>query len=112
MLIALFLATSLYVIDGDTVRISEERIRLIGIDTPEMKGRADCLAERLLADQATKRARELLGGPGIVIHRSGKLDRYGRSLATITVNGQDYGEMMIAEGLAIKWPGKRVDWCG
>ncbi|PHR62656.1 MAG: hypothetical protein COA47_02805 [Robiginitomaculum sp.] len=105
------ISLALFVIDGDTVRLGEERIRLIGIDTPEMKGRAECIAEQLLADQATKRARDLLGGPDVVIHRTGKLDRYKRSLATITVDGMDYGQMMIDEGLAVKWSGRREDWC-
>lgn len=38
-------------------------------------------------------------------------DRYGRTLATIEVNGRDVGKIMIAEGLARPWTGKRRSWC-
>jgi endonuclease YncB( thermonuclease family) len=52
----------------------------------------------------------------IVVHpgdpKDGRLkDRHGRLLATITVDGKDVGEIMIAEGLARPWVGKRQPWC-
>lgn len=40
------------VIDGDTIRLGSERIRILGIDTPEMGSNARCNAERRLADVA------------------------------------------------------------
>ncbi|MFD2578800.1 thermonuclease family protein [Novosphingobium colocasiae] len=40
-------------------------------------------------------------GP-VRIDRSGR-DRYGRTLATVTVNGRDAGEYLIARGLARRW---------
>jgi endonuclease YncB( thermonuclease family) len=44
---------------------------------------------------------------------SGKLDRYRRSLAHLTVNGKDVGEILISEGLARPYNGKHRDgWCG
>ena len=38
-------------------------------------------------------------------------DRYGRMLATISVNGRDVGDMLISENLARPWEGKRRSWC-
>jgi endonuclease YncB( thermonuclease family) len=44
---------------------------------------------------------------------SGKLDRYGRTLASVTVNGRDVGEILIGEGLARPYQGgRRGSWCG
>ncbi|PAP96113.1 thermonuclease family protein [Mesorhizobium wenxiniae] len=38
-------------------------------------------------------------------------DRYGRTLATIEVDGRDVGDILIGEGLARPWTGKRRPWC-
>jgi len=42
-------ANSIRIIDGDTVALGNERIRIENIDTPERGGRAECDAERMLA---------------------------------------------------------------
>ena len=44
----------------------------------------------------------LLASGKVRIKRSGQ-DRYGRTLATISVNGRDAGEYLIAAGLARPW---------
>lgn len=38
-------------------------------------------------------------------------NRYGRLLATIRVDGRDVGEVLVAEGLARPWGGRRASWC-
>ncbi|MFM7348430.1 MAG: thermonuclease family protein [Erythrobacter sp.] len=91
------------VVDGDTVWIAGEKIRLLDIDAPEMEGR--CPAERALAIRSRDRLVTLLRARHVTIARQGK-DRYGRTLARIG----DVGEVLIAEGLASRWP-KRRDWC-
>lgn len=41
-----------------------------------------------------------------------RLDKYRRSLATLTVNGEDVAAMMIGEGLARPYHGERREgWC-
>ena len=102
-------------VDGDTVVIAGERIRVANIDTPEIH-HALCDAERRLGQIAKRRAQQLLDFGRIVIKRgdpgTGRLkDRYGRILATITVDGRDFGAIMIEEGLARPWVGKRQPWC-
>lgn len=91
------------VVDGDTVWINREKIRLLDIDAPEMQGK--CPAERALAIRARDRLVMLLRGREVTIRRKGK-DRYGRTLAQIG----DVGEQLVREGLASRWP-KRRDWC-
>lgn len=108
----LMLTAALYctpvAIDGDTIRCGSERIRLIGIDAPEMsgchgaKGRVcvpgDPHASRRSLAQALK-ARPLL------IERTGK-DRYGRSLGLVSAGGKDLSCLQITTGHAVyvaKW---------
>ena len=91
------------VVDGDTVWIAHEKIRLVDIDAPEMDGK--CQAERALAIRARDRLAVLINAGSIRIERQGQ-DKYGRTLARLG----DVGEQLIREGLASRWP-KRKDWC-
>ncbi len=104
--------------DGDTIRTCEgERIRLVGIDAPELKGSARCTAasQRRLASsrnpawcdyQLGLRSRDalsaFLGTGKATIARRGQ-DKYGRTLATLSVNGYDAGHYLISQGLARPW---------
>ena len=38
-------------------------------------------------------------------------DRYGRKLRIVTRGGESLGEMLVAEGLAREWTGRREPWC-
>jgi endonuclease YncB( thermonuclease family) len=41
----------------------------------------------------------------------GRRDRYDRVVAYIVVDGRDLGEVLMAEGLARAWRGRREPWC-
>lgn len=108
-------AASPLALDGDTVILDGQHIRIANIDTPEIH-EYHCDAELRLGLVAKRRMAELLSSGPIVVHEgdpgSGRqIDRYGRMLATIEVDGKDVGEIMIAEGLARRWSGKRRPWC-
>ncbi len=98
--------------DGDTVRIGfgtrSERVRLANIDAPEIDGQ--CKAEIGRARVSQARLAELLRGREVAIDRVG-VDRHGRTLATLQVSGVDVGEVLVAEGLARVWAGRRQPWC-
>lgn len=96
------------VVDGDTVWIEGEKIRLAGIDAPEMEGK--CAAERHGAALAADRLTELLSRGTIAIERDGR-DRFGRTLAIVTVDGVSAGTVLIDEGFARPWDGRRRPWC-
>lgn len=98
------------VIDGDTIRLGAERIRILNIDAPETEGRARCNAERRLAAVATMTLTEIIMGEQLEIERHGK-DRFGRTLAYIRVSGADVGEMLIMAHVAVRWGNGRPDWC-
>jgi endonuclease YncB( thermonuclease family) len=94
--------------DGDTFIVNRERIRIMDIDTPEMNGK--CAAETALAVKARDRLRVLLNSGKLVVHRQGK-DRYGRTLAVVTVAGRSVGDQLVGAGLARTWSGRREPWC-
>jgi endonuclease YncB( thermonuclease family) len=104
--------TALVVIDGDTLHVGAERYRLLGIDAAEIH-RVECDAERRLG-QLTKRRLETLLGSGPLELRPGnqpKRDKYGRLLIHLLVNGEDAACVLLREGYARPWRGRREDWC-
>ncbi len=77
------------VVDGDTIRVGSERIRLRGIDTPEMS--------ELEGPAAKRRLEELLRSGPIRIEPHGR-DVYHRLVADVFVNEQNVADTLIAEG--------------
>jgi len=100
------------VIDGDTIRHGGVKIRLADIDTPEVFS-PKCPYEANLGRQATERLQELLNAGPIALERSGSrdTDRYGRKLRVVTRNGRSLGDILVSEGLARRWDGRRRSWC-
>ena len=96
------------VIAGATFWVSGEKVRLEGIDAPEIKGA--CAYERDLAQRATRRLSELLSGQNFALQRSGT-DRYGRTLARAQTPMGEAGDILIREGLARPWRGRKEQWC-
>jgi len=94
------LRCQLVAIDGDTLRCGKERIRLLGIDAPELPGH--CRPNRVCASgdpvEASRSLRKMLGGPAS-IERQGH-DRYGRTLAWVTVDGHDLSCRQLGKRMA------------
>jgi micrococcal nuclease len=101
-------------VDGDTIRTpSGVTVRVANIDAPESAGRCQCEAECRRAEAATAYVRASLRLAGVVELRPyvRPVDRYGRTLAYVLVDGSDLGESLIAKGLARRWEGRRRSWC-
>ena len=100
------------VIDGDTLKLGDRKIRIIGIDAPELMA-PQCPAEEVLARKSADRLRELLnrGEFEMVAHRLQRRDRHGRDLMVIQRNGQSIGAILIDEGLADRYLGSKRSWC-
>ncbi|MBN9079333.1 MAG: nuclease [Rhizobiales bacterium 65-79] len=96
------------IVDGDTVWVDREKIRLEKIDAPEVHGR--CAYETALAAKATRRLEELLSDKRMIIARHGS-DIYGRTLARISTDAGEVGGILASEGLARRWTGHRHPWC-
>lgn len=101
------------VVDGDTLWLQGENIRLKDFDTPEQQTQiCGGDAEVALARRASARLLELLNGNQWTIERYGYDSTSSRrTLATIRIGGQDVGDILIAEGLARRWPDGREFWC-
>jgi micrococcal nuclease len=105
------------IIDGDTLALGNERIRLLNIDAPE-SFRSRCERELVMGLKAKERLAVLVRSGRLEVERHGQ-DRYRRTLARIYVGGRDLGQVLIQEGLALPWrdgPEARADrlqhWCG
>ena len=98
------------VIDGDTLEIQGQRIRLHGIDAPESRqlcrldGKSwQCgeVAANALADKIARRS--------VTCEDLGR-DRYKRIIARCTVAGEDLGEWMVAQGWAVAYRRYSLDY--
>ena len=113
-------AEVLRVLDGDTfearVRVwpgldITTKIRLRGIDAPELKAR--CAEERSKAEAARDALAAMLGEGGVAVGHVG-LDKYGgRVLAdAATRDTHDVGAALLAHGLVRPYSGgRRQSWC-
>lgn len=109
---ALTLTAALLVVDGDTVKLDGQRMRLIGIDAPETGHRAQCLEEQVAASRASARLSSIVAA-GVEIEYSGRSDRWGRPLVNLRLpDGRLAGDVLVDEGLARIWAGRRENWCG
>lgn len=116
--------TSAY--DGDTIRSAGITYRVARIDTPEINHRAKCPPEHQAGIVARDRVRALLdGASAVVVHpdlsnpgrrstdREGwPLDSSNRRLAFVEVEGRSLGDILLREGLAVRWKKRHPhDWC-
>lgn len=105
------------VIDGDTFRIGERSVRVVGIDTAELKAR--CPAEAKQAESSAAALQSWLNrGPFQMTARSDDpSDRYGRELRIIKRIGTDkrvtrLTDWMLSDGGArVYHGGRRGGWC-
>lgn len=113
-------AQVLRVIDGDTIeaRIAiwlgndiVSKIRLRGIDAPELNGA--CAWEVRQAAASRERLQALIGQGSILLTEIGGDKYFGRVLARVlTPTGSDVAHILLAEGLARPYyGGKRSEWC-
>lgn len=100
------------VVDGDTFKLGDRKIRVTGIDAPEL-AEPKCPAEAALARRAAERLRALLnqGEFEMVAHRLQQQDRHGRDLMVVRRGDQSIGSQMIEEGLAHRYIGSKRSWC-
>lgn len=100
------------VVDGDTLRLGQRRVRLIGIDAPEIAG-AECPAERALGERAAGRLLSLVnqGEFDLIGHRFHNRDSHGRDLRLARRGGVSFGRQLIDENLARRTFGATRTWC-
>ena len=99
------------VVSGDTFDLGGAKIRIVGIEAPQLLA-ARCAAEEQLGKAAAYRLRDLLNsGPVTVASAGGLEQRSGPALKIVRVNGQDVGATMVAARLAVPYASGRRPWC-
>ena len=111
-------ATVVKVIDGDTVDVDidlgfgicmkDERVRIMGIDTPESRTRDK--VEDLFGEAAKARVKELLNGDVVLktqIARNGEdmKGKFGRILGDFKIGEKMLTDILIEEGHAVAYFG-------
>ncbi|MFG1422992.1 thermonuclease family protein [Roseixanthobacter liquoris] len=95
-----------FAVDGDTLRILDVRVRLEGIDAPELA--QTCGAPRATwpcGARALHRLAQVLDVPLVTCRLRGT-DAYGRRIGTCTAGGRDVARVMVEEGLALALSGR------
>lgn len=94
------------VIDGDTIEIAGERIRLNGIDAPESRQLClDAASREYRCGQAAALALDaFLAARRPTTCRIIDTDRYGRAVAVCRAAGQDVAAWLVRNGHALDWP--------
>jgi hypothetical protein len=99
------------VVDGDTIWLKGQKIRIADIDAPETHDYR-CASEKELGDRTTRRLHDLLESGAITLQTIDRdEDRYGRKLRIVLVNGESVGDTLVSEGLARYYGNGRRPWC-
>lgn len=89
-------------VDGDSLRIKGQRIRLLGLDAPEYE--QTCQDRSGAVWPCGLRARDQMSallGANKTVCTTSENDLYGRALATCTVDKRDIGAALVENGWAI-----------
>jgi endonuclease YncB( thermonuclease family) len=99
------------VVDGDTIWIEGQDVRIADIDAPETH-EYGCQSEKDLGDRATRRLNNLVNsGPVTLSSIDRDEDVYGRKLRLVFVNGVSVGDTLVNEGLARYYRDGKQPWC-
>lgn len=108
------------VYDGDTITVIffvgdepvQIKVRLLGIDTPEVKsGKGKFKAEKIAGKHCRDYLNSLIGNTvvNLVIHKWGKYG--GRVIGSVSINDKDVSQLMISNGFALPYDGgKKHKW--
>lgn len=98
-----FTCSSPHIVDGDTIRCGDRRVRLTGIDAPELPGHCrpgrDCTPGDPYA--STENLRRIVGS-GPLECKQTDIDHYGRTVARCKAGNIDLSCQQVKDGQAIK----------
>lgn len=96
------------VLDGDTIYVEREKVRIAELEVPKIQG-AQCPDERSRGIDAALRVAELLNSGKVTL--SAPIQTSSGTLRKVFVNGDDVAPTMIASGLARPSGGDEPGWC-
>ena len=91
------------IIDGDTIEIAGEPIRIWGVDAPENGQTCGSGSDQWRCGQRSALALSDWIGQRPVACVEQERDRYDRSVANCSVGSQDVGEWLVRQGWAIEY---------
>lgn len=99
------------VIDGDTMIVAGERVRLHGIDAPELDQTFLWRGQQIACGMMSLAALDALTA-GVKVHCEGiERDRYGRLVAKcFSPNGIDIGRRLVSSGWALAYRQYSMDY--
>jgi endonuclease YncB( thermonuclease family) len=112
-MIAMFLCLVASATDGDTLRCSDDtRVRIAGIDAPEMPGHCARNRQCTPGDPFASRRSliELTQGKTLICKSVGK--SYARVLAHCSINGTSIGCTQVRRGYAVLRYSEKARVCG
>jgi len=96
--------------DGDSLEVNGIRVRLYGIDAPELDQTCNQgQMQWMCGAESAQNLSELVTGRDVRCTPLGK-DQYGRTLARCTVNGLDVNQIVVERGYAIAFRKYSTDY--
>lgn len=91
------------VVDGDTLAFSGKRVRMLGIDAPEMAQTCQTAGQSYpCGEQARTKLRELIAGRSVTCTGE-RFDQYGRLLVECLSGATDLNAAMVESGWAVSY---------
>lgn len=91
------------VVDGDTLEVSGVKVRLFGVDAPELDQRCERGGRVWACGQAAREALAGIVGGRRIACSVQDIDRYGRDVAVCQAGDQDVGAVLVRQGMAIAY---------
>lgn len=97
------------VVDGDSLELDGERIRLLGIDAPELAQKCMRKGKPWACGQAARHAlRTHIAGSDVICRSTGE-DQHGRWLAICKLGGHEINAWMVEAGWAVDFGGYAIE---
>ncbi len=91
------------VIDGDTLELAGERVRLLGLDAPERGQLCRRDGREWPCGEAARAALADFVQPRALVCEGSERDRWGRLLAQCRAGSEDGGAWLVSEGWAVSY---------
>ena len=94
-----------WVVDGDTIRIEGQPIRLAGLDAPELHQTCERGGRPYACGEAARAELRRMTVNAVVTCAIRKRDKYRRLLGQCAVHGEDIGASLVGRGFAVAYGG-------
>jgi endonuclease YncB( thermonuclease family) len=91
------------VVDGDTLEVAGQKVRLFGVDAPELDQSCERGGRVWACGQAAREALAEIVGRKRLVCAVQDIDRYGRAVAVCEAGGADVGALMVRQGMALAY---------